>query len=349
MKKMIVFSMALVWLVGFMLGFSVPLAQAAEKAIELTMTYHFAPGSVEDQDLQRWARKVETDSKDRIKIKVLAGGVLAPAGETYSGISKGIADIGAGFRYGVGAPFTDELLSMAFMGTPNITVSTRVVEDLMKKYPEQYQKEWGDTKVLRMMADPASFLSTTKKLVRVPEDMQGLELRAPIRQAIELAKGVGAKPVSMPPSDYVLGVQKGTVDGGFAGGVTLRSFKLVPPIKYYLDFPFYTAPTWYMVMNLNKWNSLPADLKKVLEDASVWGKQETLNMNESEVKKAMEWYIQQGMQIITLTPQEKKKWEEYAMSRFMVVAKELDAKGYPASEALKYGQERLKFHAAQQK
>ena len=160
---------------------------------------------------------------------------------------------------------------------------------------------------------------------------------------------MGAKPVSMPPSDFVLGLTKGTVDGGFVGGVTLRSFKLVPPIKYYTDFALYTAPTWYMVMNLNKWKSLPPDLQKVLEDASVWGKQETVKMNEAEVKNAREWYIKQGMEIITLTPEEKKKWEEYAMSRYMIVAKELDAKGYPATEALKYAQERVKFHASQQK
>ncbi len=347
-KGCFVLAIAAAWLAVSVFGVSTPAAHA-QKVVELTMTYHFPPASVEDQDLQRWAKKVEADSKDRIKIKVLAGGVLAPANETYSGISKGVADIGVGFRYGVGAPFTDELFSMGFMGTPNITVSTHVVEDLMKKYPEQYQKEWGDTKILRMQADPASYLSTTKKPVRLPEDMKGLELRAPIRQAIELAKGVGAKPVSMPPADFVLGLSKGTVDGGFVGGVTLRSFKLVPPIKYYTDFALYTAPTWYMVMNLNKWKSLPPDLQKVLEDASVWGKQETLKMNEQEVKNAKEWYAKNGMEFIKLTPEEKKKWEEYAMSRYMIVAKELDAKGYPATEALKYAQERLRFYAAQQK
>jgi TRAP-type C4-dicarboxylate transport system substrate-binding protein len=150
-KGLFVLFVSVLWMIFPFTVVSTPSA-AAEKPIELTMTYHFPPASVEDQDLQRWAKKVEADSKDRIKIKILAGGILAPAPETYSGIAKGIADIGVGFRYGVGAPFTDELFSMGFMGTPNITVSTRVVEDLLKKYPEQYQKEWGDTKILRMQA-----------------------------------------------------------------------------------------------------------------------------------------------------------------------------------------------------
>jgi TRAP-type transport system periplasmic protein len=345
MKGLIVLSMALVWLAGSVLGLSAVPAQAAEKAIELTMTYHFPPGSVEDQDLQRWARKAEADSKGRIVIKTFAGSVLVTAFETYSSVAKGVADIGVGFRYGVGAPFTDELFSMGFFGTPSVAVSTKVVEDLVKKYPKEYQKEWGDTKILRIMADPGSYLSTRNKPVRVPEDMKGLELRAPIRQAIELAKGVGAKPVSMPPSDFVLGMQKGTVDGGFVGGVTLRTFKLVPPTKYYTDVALYTAPTWYMVMNLNKWKALPADLQKVLEESNVWGKQETAKMNDTEVKNAREWYVKNGMQILTLTPQELKIWRDYAFSRYGIVAKEMDAKGYPASEALKYAQERVEFYS----
>jgi TRAP-type transport system periplasmic protein len=347
MKWLLAVSITLVLLVGSILGLSAIPAQAADKPIELTLTYHWPPGSVEDVDVQKWARKAEADSKGRIVIKTFAGGVLVSAFETYSSVAKGVADIGCGYRYGVGAPFTDEIFSMGFMGTPSVAVSTKVVEDLVKKYPKEYEKEWGDTKILRIMADPASYLSTRSKLVRVPEDMKGLELRAPIRQAIELAKGVGAKPVSMPPSDFVLGMQKGTVDGGFVGGVTLRTFKLVPPTKYYMDFALYTAPTWYMVMNLNKWKSLPPDIQKVLEESNVWGKQETIKMNDEQVKSAREWYVQNGMQITQLTPQEKKTWEDYAMSRYMIVAKEMDAKGYPATEAIKFCQERVKFYSGQ--
>jgi TRAP-type C4-dicarboxylate transport system substrate-binding protein len=343
-KGVLILAVTVAWATVSVFGVGAFTAHA-QKAIELTMTYHFPPGSAEDQDLQKWARKAEADSKGKIVIKTFAGGVLVTAFETYSSVAKGVADIGVGFRYGVGAPFTDELFSMGFMGTPSVAVSTKVVEDLMKKYPEQYQKEWGDTKMLRLMADPGSYLTTRSKRVRVPEDMKGLELRAPIRQAIELAKGAGAKPVSMPPSDFVLGMQKGTVDGGFVGGITLRTFKLVPPTKYYTDFALYTAPTWYMVMNLTKWKSLPSDIQKVLEESNIWGKQETVKMLDEQVKSAREWYVANGMEITQLTPQEKKTWEEYAMSRYMIVAKELDAKGYPASEALKYAQERLAFHS----
>jgi TRAP-type C4-dicarboxylate transport system substrate-binding protein len=344
MKGLFVFSMTLVWLVGSILGFSAVPAQAADKPIELTLTHHNPQGSTEDLDLQKWARKVEADSKGRIVIRIFAGGVLVNAFETYPSVAKGVADIGAGSRYGIGAPFTDELFSLALVGTPSVALSTRVVEDLMKKYPEWYQKEWGDTKVLKMMANAGSYLATRNKLVRVPEDMKGLELRAPIRAAIELAKGVGAKPVSMPLSDFVLGMQKGTVEGGFVGAVSIMTFKLAPPTKYLLDYALYASPSWYIVMNLKKWNSLPPDLQKVLEDASVWGKEETAKTLDGETKTAREWYVKQGMEIITLTPQEKKKWEDYTMSRYMMLSKELDAKGYPATESVKFGQERLAFY-----
>jgi len=341
MKRFFVIPMAVVLLGGLILSVTVTPTPAAEKTIELSVTYHYPPGSVEDQNLQRWAKKVEEDSKGRLKFRIFGGAVLVNAFDTYSSIPKGVADIGVGFRYGVGAPFTDELFAMALMGTPNVATSTRVVDDLMKKYPEYYAKEWGDTKIMWMQADPASYLSTRSKPVRSPEDMKGLEIRTPIKPAVELVKAAGGKPVSMPLSDFVLGLQKGTVDGGLVGGLSLRSYKLVPPAKYFTDFGAYAAPTWYMVMNLDKWKSLPPDLQKVIEEDCAWGKRETVKMLDEQVEATKEWCIKQGLEILTLKPEERAKWVEFLGPIYLRLAAELDAKGYPATSAFKFAQERL--------
>ena len=132
MKRVFLTSMVVVFVGGLMLGVSATPARA-QKPVELTMTYMYPAGYDTDLQLQRWAKKIEEDSKGRLKLKIYPGAVLVNAFEIYASIPKGVADIGFGPRYGIGAPFTDELFATALMGTPDGATSTLVVDDFMKK------------------------------------------------------------------------------------------------------------------------------------------------------------------------------------------------------------------------
>jgi TRAP-type C4-dicarboxylate transport system substrate-binding protein len=340
MKRFLVISMAVVLLSGLFLGVWVA-PVPAQKPIELTMTYMYPSGTDTDQQLQRWAKKVEQDSKGRLKIKIYPGAVLVSAFEIYASIPKGVADIGFGPRYGIGAPFTDELFAMVLMGTPDVATSTKVVKDLMKKYPEYYEKEWGDTKILWIQADPSSNLFTRNKPIRAPEDIKGMELRAPIKPAVEAYKALGAKPVSMPLADFVIGLQKGTVDGGTTTVKDIKSYKFTSVAKYFTEFALFTCPAIYMVMNKDKWKALPPDLQKVMDENCKWGERELVKFLDDVTKTSKAWATKEGMEFITLKRDEKKKWISALQPVYLRIAAELDAKGYPASEAFKFGQKRL--------
>jgi TRAP-type C4-dicarboxylate transport system substrate-binding protein len=340
MKRYSLILLVLLLMGGLILGVQVTPA-LAQKPIELSMTYMYPSGSDTDLQLRRWAKKVEEDSKGKLKITIYAGAVLVNALQTYSSVSKGVADIGLAPRYGIGAPFTDELFSTALMGTPDVATSTLVVHDLMKKYPKYYDKEWGDTKVLWIQADPSSDLFTRNKPIRTPEEIKGMELRAPIKPAVDFFIAMGAKPATMSLADFVLALQKGTVDGGTTTIKDIKSFKFPSVAKYYTEYALFAAPTLSMFMNRNKWKALPPDLQKVLTDDSKWGEREYVKFLDEDTKRSKEWAITEGMEFITLTPDEKKKWVAALEPVYLKVAAGLDAKGYPATEAFKFAQERL--------
>ena len=341
MKKILI-SMLVMVLSGFIAGICT--ATPPKKPVQLTITYYYPSGSSQDKFIQSWAKKVEEDSKGGLKFKIYGGGVLVGAFDTYSSIVKGVADIGVGPRYGVGVPFTDVLLSTGLMGTPDVATSTRVVDDLRKKFPEEYDKEWGDSKILWIQADAGSSFFTRTKQVRSMEDMKGLQLRAPIRSVAEAFKALGATPVVMSMADCMIGLQKGTVDGASCTKWGLKSFNVPPLAKYFTEFALVANPALYVVMNLDKWKSLPPDLQKVLEENSKWGKSEMVKMFDEEDILCKTWSIKQGMEFITLDPEEKARWESLLKPVYLGLAKELDAKGYPASEALNYAWERLEFY-----
>jgi len=164
--------------------------------------------------------------------------------------------------------------------------------------------------------------------------------------AAVLVKGGGGSPVSMPLSDFVLGLQKGVVKGGLVGGLSLRTFKVVPPLKFNTDFALMACPTSFAVINIQKFESLSPDLQKVMEDMGNWAKQETVRVNDEQVLEARKWCVERGMEVLTLTPEERKTWVDFLTSVYLEIAEDFDAKGYPATEGFKYAQERLNYHMA---
>lgn len=174
--------------------------------------------------------------------------------------------------------------------------------------------------------------------------MKGIDIRASIKPQVALVKAGGGSPVSMPLSDFVLGLQKGVVKGGLVGGVSLRTFKVVPPLKYNTDFALMACPTSFAVMNIQKYESLSPDLQKVMDDMGAWAKQETVRVSDEQVSEARKWCQERGMEVLTLSPEERKNWVDTLTVAYLAIAKDFDAKGYPATEGFKYAQERLNYH-----
>ena len=120
---------------------SVVYAAPAVKPIELRISHMNPAGSPEDLHYNRWAKKIEADSKGRLTFRIFPGGVLINAFECYSGTVKGIADIGASYRYDrKGAELTG-FISICYPGIPDATIGTRILDEIRAKFPA-YNKEW---------------------------------------------------------------------------------------------------------------------------------------------------------------------------------------------------------------
>jgi TRAP-type C4-dicarboxylate transport system substrate-binding protein len=342
MKRFFVISTVLLWVGGFILAVCATTA-SAEKPINLTITVGYAPGSQEDIIARNWAKRIEKDSNGRVKFQVFTGGVLVGTFETYFAIPKGVADLGIGYRYGKGAPFTDTVLGMALAGTPDAFTTLCVIEALRKEFAEYYEKEWPEVKILWIFGSPPGYFVTTKP-VRTLEDFQGLQLRVPIKYAAAATEALGGKPVAVSLSDLVVGLQKGTVDGGTACVSYFKPFNLAPAAKYCIEFSFYGATSGFMVMNKDKWNSLPPDIKRIFETASEWGKLETARVFSMVTQDSKKWAMKQGMEFISLKPEEKKRWTAIRESTYLRLAKEYDAQGYPATKAFRFAQDQLALY-----
>jgi len=107
---------------------------------------------------------------------------------------------------------------------------------------------------------------SNKKAVFVPDDLRGQTIRVPpIPTLVEVFKQFGANPVPMIWGEVYMAVRQGTVDGLELPVTTAVSDKFHEITKYYSKTQHsYPAAAWLMAKA--KYEGLPADLKKVIDE-----------------------------------------------------------------------------------
>ena len=101
--------------------------------------------------------------------------------------------------------------------------------------------------------------------------MEGKKLRGPTRVINGLLSELGAEPVGMPVPAIPEALSKGVIDGTVIPWEVTPALKIAELVDTHTEFSgdkaFYTA-AFVLAMNQAKYDSLPDDLKKVLDDNS---------------------------------------------------------------------------------
>ncbi len=317
--------------------------EAADKPIELRLAHMFPVGSPSHQHMEAWAKKIATDSNGRLTVRIFPVNTLVPAPELYDAAANGTADISFGFRYlpkgntlGVTFPF--------ILGAPDVVVGTKVYDDLWKKFPKPMADDWKDVRILWLTSSMFQALST-RKAVHSLEDMKGLQIRVPSKEMGDLMKDLGATPAFMSTADFVMGLEKNTVDGGIIQPGAVQDNKLGGKVKYVLDLSLGTPTPVFAAMNKDAYNKLPADLKVVIDKSCDFGRQGTIDLWVEAWENAQKYFKAEGVEVVRLSPQERARWTPIIEKARDRVGAELDGKGLPGTEIVKYIRERIQHYA----
>jgi len=317
--------------------------QGADKPIEIRLAHMFPVGAPSHQLMEAWAKKIANDSNGRLTARIFPVNTLVPAPELYDAVANGTADMSFGFRYapkgqplGVTFPF--------ILGAPDVITATKVYDDLWKKFPKVMADEWKDVKILWFTSSMFQALHTGKA-VRSLDDMKGLQIRVPSQEMGMMMKDLGATPVFMSTADFIIGMEKKTVDGGTIQPLAVQDNKLGGKAKYMLDLSLGAPTPVFAIMNKDFYNKLPADLKAVIDKSCDWGKRGTIQTWVDAWEDVKKYYKTEGVEIVTLSPQERAKVLSIVEKTRDKVGQELDAKGIPGTEVVKYIRERVQYYA----
>jgi TRAP-type C4-dicarboxylate transport system substrate-binding protein len=316
-------------LAGFFLttlfAFTLFSTQSAAEPIKLSYSQFTPAKTFVGVQLERWIDEVEKRTGGKVKIDAFHGGTLLGAKNMMDGVIAGTSDIGTlCMAYQPGRFIVTNATSLP-LGFPNARVASLTLTDLYGKYKP---KSFSKVKVLCMYTCGTSNIMSAMP-IRKLEDMKGVDLRAS-GGAAKILKAWGANQVGMPMSAVPEALQKGVVKGLFTSLEVMKDFKFAEICKYITITDTVIYP-FAVVMNTAKWNSLPKDVQKVMDDMAREHSEWTGAYMDKHVLESVEWSKKtQGVEVIHLSKAERAKWDKLLGPITAEWIKNTKAKGFPA-------------------
>ena len=287
--------------------------------------------------IQPWCDKIAAESAGKMKCQVfpaMSMGGTPP--QLVDQVKDGVADLIITLPgYTAGRFPVMEVFELPFM-TNSAEAGARAAWDFHNKYAP---KEFPGTKLIAMWIHDEGYVHTRDKPVKTLADFKGLKMRAPTRQTNRLLAALGASPVGMPLPSIPDAVSKGTIDGFLLPWEVMPSLKLQEMVKFHSETdpsrPALYSSVFIFGMNQAKYDSLPPDLKKVIDNNSGEGLTQQIGKiwDESQApgRKAA---TERGNSLYMVPASELDNWVKASAPLYDDWVADMDKRGLPGKQML---------------
>jgi len=313
-------------------------AFAQTKPVELKYAMHFVSTHKQYELGAAWAKEIEKRTNGRVKIVMYPGGTLIPSPQIYDGVVNGIADIGfSWFAFTRGKFPLMEVCDLPLVYRSGLA-ATRLVNDVYRKFTPP---ELAATQVMYLGGHGPGILHASKP-VHTLEDVKGLRIRATGTSA-KIAAALGGTAVAMPVGEAYDALKKGVVNAMLISLEAMEQWRLGEVLKYSIgNYGSAYTTGHFVVMNKQKWNSLPPDIQAIITEINQEWITKTGEVWDEVDASAKTWILKRGNEFISLSKAEDEKWFKAVRPVLDDYVKEAEAKGIPGRAALDFALERLK-------
>ena len=213
-----------------------------------------------------WAQKIEKDSNGRIKVQVFPSMQLGgKAEQMLTQVRDGVVDVAwtlPGFTPGV-------MPKLEIFELPFLHRSTKATVLALQDYVQKYMKKEFEPYHVILVHCHAGALFMTKDPINKVEDFKGMKLRAYSRTNSWILEALGAAPLQVALPELAPMLSKGTVNGSILPYEIAPAVKMQDLTDYFTTLgppqPRLSTAIFTFLMNKQKYESLPADLKKVID------------------------------------------------------------------------------------
>ncbi|MGB3245189.1 MAG: TRAP transporter substrate-binding protein [Sulfitobacter sp.] len=215
---------------------------------------------------KEWAESLEALTNGRLTIELVPVGTIVEHNETLDTVAAGILDghiTDASYFAGKDPAFGLVANPVGAWSSPVEMLSFFEYgggKELMNEIEEPYGLHF----IGALTTGLEAFVS------KVPldgvADLKGLKMRAPEGLVQEVFAAAGAAPVNLPASEVFTSLDKGVVDAADYTVFSTNHQQGMHKIAKHPVYPgFHSMPLVEVSMNKDVWESLPADIQKILE------------------------------------------------------------------------------------
>jgi TRAP-type C4-dicarboxylate transport system substrate-binding protein len=286
-----------------------------------------------DFTLEQWMDSIELQTDGGVQFERYPTETLVKMGDMWEAVQIGICDIAM-------------VNVMAFPGQFPMTAALRVpgffdnsIQGSMVRqtlFEEGYlAPEWADVKVLWFGTNAPHSIACRTKQIRTLEDLEGLTVANMGEPESSFLEALGAVSVAMPATEFYLALERGTVDAVVQDTNGLVLFQLYKVAPYITEIPGNANSAMVVVMNLDKYNDLPPDIKAVFDQSTgllrsiCHGKRFDYN---HEACVAYLNALEGAPPIYVFPPEERAKFFEIVAPLIEEALADLEAQGLPARD-----------------
>ena len=330
-------------LAGLMASLGIVSAQAST----VLKVHHFLPAASNAQQniIQPWCDKIAKESKNELTCQIFPAMQLGgtPAQLTDQ-VRDGVVDvIWAVPTYAAGRFTKSEVFELPFL-TASAKQGSQALWDYVQK---NAMDEYKGIKPIFMHTTEGYVLHSNKP-IKTLEDLKGLKVRSATRINAKLLASLGATPVQMPLPQVPDALSKGLIDAAMVPWEGVPATKIHEIAKYHLDAPKgsprFSNTIFLFGMNQAKYDSLPPNLKKVIDNnsglaTSAWAGATGF---DAIVEPFSKMARDRGNTISTLSQAELERWVKASENVDDDWVKEADAKGADGKKLLEEARALLK-------
>jgi len=258
--------------------------------------------------------------KDKLYINWKGAGEVIPTFDQPEALAKGVIDIGNIVpNYMAGVVPGAYVLEMSRLLPIEQGPGTPIYEALVDMYAEKNIRYIGE---YAGSNGTGSFYLFTRFKPEKLSDISGKKIRvSPLtRQFIE---SLGAEPITMPPGDIYLAMERGVVDGfiwPFVAAFNEMGFPKVT--KCVIDLPVYRG-SMGMFMNMKSWNGISGEIQKKILDIQLltaeWGEGFYASAGPNQMKQAKA----AGLEFVKFSGAENEKYVKLSQDALWSYFKEI--------------------------
>jgi tripartite ATP-independent transporter DctP family solute receptor len=238
----------------------------ATAQVEIKFGHVGSPGSLFAASAEEFAKRANAKLGARAKVVVFGSSQLGGDKELLQKLKLGTVDMALPSTVMSSEADLFGVFEMPYLVKDRRHMGRIEKEVFWSKLAPEAEKK--GLKILAVWENGYRHITNSKRPINTPADLKGIKLRVPEgKWRVKMFQAYGANPSPMSLSEVFVALQTGVMDGQENPLIQIYSQKF-QEVQKYLSLTGHVYTPAYITTGKKRWESLPADVRKILEDTA---------------------------------------------------------------------------------